>query len=430
MPTILKIGIAAILAVVFVVPRAHAEELIYPGIAPKASAGAGQTVSRGPSAIFYNPANLIFSKFIEPYFDIALAKVDYVYQCTRPGDCDDLDPTVVSVTAPPVTVGLGFRPVPSFALGLAIVPTGTGAEQQIEGVPLEISGAYQTMDIVQSNSGMKLALGAAFRIGHPFTLGAGLIRTSEKTSLIATVQGNEDPLIDALYGGDFNQFIVGARSEIIDRALVLGVSYKTAVVKTYQGDVLLDVTEEADYEPFEGVGYIPASIGFGVEARISNFGAFFDLTHDMWSGGRTVAKSGLGEDPAEVDYVDTNNITVGAKFWPAKKHMLTAAFGLKQANVGDGTEGEPPTGSDGELLRLQDDEEGDGKVGGMQFGNLDGIPRTVVAGGYRYKLSGTGYFELAGQYQKGSRVVPENFKQEGNYSISVLIVGAGIAYGF
>lgn len=429
MPTSLKHWIAALLAVFFVAHSARGEELIYPGIAPKASAGAGQTVSRGPSALFYNPANLIFSKFIEPYADISFAKVDYVYACSRAGKCDDLDPTVVSVAAPPVTFGLGFRPTPSFALGVAILPTGTGAPQEINGVPLEISGAYQVMNIVQKTSGLKLAMGGAFRIGYAFTLGAGLIRESQKISLVATPDGSDEPLIDALYGGDFNQFVVGARSEIIDRALVLGVSYKTAVTKTYKGDVLLNVSPDSDYVPFEGVGFVPSTIGFGLETRIGDFGAFFDLTHDAWSAGRLVTKSGLGADPAEVDYVDTNNIAVGGKFWAGKKHMLTAAFGLKQANVADGSE-EAAGSKDGELLKLADDTEGDGTIGGVTFGNLDAIPRTILAGGYRYKLSGTGYLELAGQYQKGSRVVPENFHQEGTYTLSVLLVGVGIAYGF
>lgn len=432
MPSVLKTWTLALLAFVFVAPPLRAEQRVPAGIAAKASAGAGQTVSRGPSALFYNPANLIFSKFIEPYVDVALAKVDYVYQCTRPGDCDDVDPAVVSVTAPPVTLGLGFRPVPSFALGLAIVPTGTGTPQEITGVPLQISGAYQVMDITQANSGMDIALGAAFRIGYAFTLGAGLIRESTKVQLVATPQGGDEPLIDALYGGDFNQFVVGARSEIIDRALVLGLSYKTAVVKAYKGDVLLNLSPDSDFEPFEGVGYTPATIGLGLETRIGDFGVFFDFTRDMWSGGRLVAKGGLGTDPAEVDYVDTNNIVLGAKLWAAKKHMLQLALGLRQANVGNGTEEAAASGSnEGELLRLQDEEEeGDGTVGGMTFGNLDAIPRTIVAGGYRYKLSGTGYLEFAGQYQKGARVVPENFHQEGNYSLNILLLGVGVAFGF
>lgn len=431
MPQFLKQWFAALVAALLCVPSARGEELIYPGIAPKASAGAGQTVSRGPSALFYNPANLIFSKFVEPYADISFAKVDYVYVCSKADKCDDLDPTVVSVVAPPVTIGLGFRPTPSFALGLAILPTGTGAPQEITGVPLEISGAYQVMNITQSNSGMKIALGGALRLGYAFTLGAGLIRQSEKIALVATPDGSEDPLIDALYGGDFNQFVVGARSEIIDRALVLGVSYKTAVTKTYKGDVLLNLSPDSDYVPYEGVGYTPATIGFGAETRIGDFGFFFDLTHDAWSGGRLIQKGGLGTDPAEVDYVDTNNISVGGKIWMAKKHMLTLALGLKQANVGDGTEEASSTSKEGELLKLQDDtEEGDGTIGGVSFGNLDAIPRTIVAGGYRYKLSGTGYLEFAGQYQKGERIVPEGFHQEGTYTLNVLLLGVGIAYGF
>ena len=60
----------------------------------------------------------------------------------------------------------------------------------------------------------------------------------------------------------------------------------------------------------------------------------------------------------------------------------------------------------------------------------EAIPRTIFSGGYRYKLSGTGYLELGGSYQNGSRVVPEGFHQEGTYTLRVLMLSFGIAYGF
>ncbi len=404
-----------------IAPKARASDLIYPGVQPKVSAGAGQTVSRGSSALFYNPANLIFSKFIEPDFDISFAKVTYTYQHT---DTAQYAPAVVDVTAPPVTIGLGFRPTPSFALGISILPTGTGAPQNINAVPLEIEGTYQLMNIVTKNSGMKIAAGAAFRAANAFTIGAGLIRTSEKIATIATPDGSEDPLIDALYGGDSNQFIVGFRSEIIDRALVLGLSYKTAVTKPYKGDILINLSDDADYVPFEGVGYTPAAIGFGAETRFGDFGIFFDFLREMWSGGRAIAKSGLGTDPPFVDYIDSNNISGGIKFWMAKKHMLTLAFGLDGANIGDGTEETKSSGLAGDAATADD------TATGVSFGQLEAIPRTILAGGYRYKLSGTGYMELGGEYQKGSRVVPANFHQEGTYTLNVLMLSFGIAYGF
>ena len=56
--------------------------------------------------------------------------------------------------------------------------------------------------------------------------------------------------------------------------------------------------------------------------------------------------------------------------------------------------------------------------------------RTIFAGGYRMKLSGTGYLDLGAQYAKGSRVVPEGASGEGTYNLSVLIFTGGLAFGF
>lgn len=404
-----------------VATSAFGAELIFPGIHPKVSAGAGQTTSRGSSALFYNPANLIFSKFIEPYLDVSIAQVSYVYQHV---DSDQYDPVVVNVTAPPVTAGLSMRPIPNLAFGIAILPTGTGAEQQVQSVPLEITpGSYELCDITTANEGMKVAIGAAFRVGHPFTVGLGLIRSSEKNAILVYREGEEEPFLDALYGGAHNQFIGGVRSELFERKIVAALSYKTPVTKTYQGDVLLDLGEEdTDYVPYEGAGFVPGALGFGVEGRFGIFGAFFDLLLEQWSAGRTIAKRGLGSDAAEVDYVDTMNIVLGGKLWLGKKHMLEGAFGMYPANIGDGTEVDSGT------TLVQDED--DGRIGGVSFGNLEAVPRNIISGGYRYKLKGTGYLEGGLQYQTGAREVPEGFSQHGSYSISVLLISAGIAFGF
>lgn len=400
---------------------AVAADLIFPGIHPKMSAGAGQTVSRGSSALFYNPANLIFSKFIEPYLDVSLAQVTYTYQQF---DTEKYDPVTVAVTAPPVTAGLSMRPIPNLAFGIALVPTGTGAEQSVKSVPLELTpGTYELSDIVTKQEGTKIAVGAAFRFGNPLTIGLGLIRSTEKNSVLVFHEAEDDAYVDALYGGASNQFIGGMRSELFDRQIVLALSYKTAVTKVYKGDVLIAVDENADYVAYEGQGFSPAAIGFGAEGRYGMFGVFFDLLMEQWSAGRALAKRGISQDPAEVDYVDAMNLVFGSKVWIAKKHMLQAGFGIYPANIGDGDEVSGTT-------TLQNDAEGDGRIGGVSFGNLDAIPRNVIALGYRYKLRGTGYLEGGVDYQTGSRDVPEGFNQAGSYSLTVLLVSAGIAFGF
>lgn len=401
------------------VTELYATELLFPGIQSKVSAGAGQTVSRGSAALFYNPANLIFSKFIEPYIDVSLAKISYSYQHT---DVDQYDPAVVNVTAPPVTFGVGFRPVPDFALGFAVFPTGSGAVQLIEAVPLYLTGnVYKLSDIITKNSGSKIAAGAAYRFSFPFTVGVSLIRTSEENQIQVFPVESEDALFDAAYTGTSNQFVLGARSELIDRYLALGFSYRTGAARPYVGDIGSSLSSSPDFEEFTGVGYSAGAIGFGVESRFSSFGLFLDFVRETWSAGRKVYKSGFGVEPDEYDFIDSNNISLGLKWWVAPKHMVEVAFGSHGTNMGDGT---PVSGGAG----LQ--EEGELTIAGPKFGSLEAIPRTIFSAGYRAKISGTGYFQFGVHSQSGSRVVPEGFAQEGQYNLSVLLLSVGLAYGF
>lgn len=418
--------LAGTLAFAFVcASEARAVDIIFPGVQPKASAGAGQTVSRGSSALFYNPANLIYSKFIEPYADISFANVVYTYQHT---DTEQFEPATVTVNAPPVTLGASFRPVPSFSLGAALLPTGTGSVQNIPNLPTQVaSTAYQAMDIATKTTSYKIAAGAAFRFDHPFTVGVGLIHSYEKTQTLVTPVDTDEAFLDTLYVGSANQFVVGMRSEIIDRALVLALSYKTAAVKAFQGDILVNLSDDSDYVPFEGKSYLPGAIGFGAETRFGDLGIFVDYVRELWSGGRTVQKRGFPNDPDSVDYVDSNNIALGVKYWLAKRHMLEGAFGLYGANVGDGTSQEV---TDDSGLTVQDGEATPTHVGGVQFGNLEAIARTAFSAGYRYKLSGDAYMESGFMYQTGSRAVPEGFDGEGLYSLRVIMLTFGIAYGF
>ncbi len=438
--------------------RARAEDLIFPGIQPKASAGAGQTVSRGGVAVFYNPANIIFSKFIEPFIDLSFAKVTYTYQQV---DTDAFKLVTIPVTTPALTVGASFRPVEGFALGFGFYPTAGGKAQAINAVPVPIGARYQALDIVQTNSGYKLGLGLAYRLDYFFAVGAGLVRSSEQTHILTYVPLDDKadpgaeriPLVDAVYGGAWNQFILGLRSELFERTVAIGLSYKTAVTKTYAATSTICLAtacgtadKDPEYSPYEGVGYSPAVVGFGVEARFGAFGGFLDFVHEFWSKGRLIYKRGLGPDPdGGVDYIDTNNFCVGGKFWLAPKHMLTAAFGKHDANVGLGTVTEVDTAAGlrarGEKntqeaarrnasLAMADATAEDPVVGGVTFGSLEAVPRTIFAGGYRMKLQGAGYLEAGFQYTKGSRAVPEGASGAGMYTLNVILVSIGVAYGF
>jgi hypothetical protein len=329
-----------------------------------------------------------------------------------------------------------------------VFPTGTGQVTTIEHAPIEISqGTYEYATIQTKQTGYKVALGAAFRIAYAFSVGAGLIRTTERTQVIVTAPETEqDPLVDALYGGAWNQYAAGFRTELFQRAFVLAASYRTAVTKIYDANsnILYNVLKDGseDYLPFDGVGYLPAVIGVGAEVRFGMVGLFFDYTREQWSAGRFIVRRGYFTDPPETDLLDTNNVSGGLKLWVAKKHMLEVAAGLYGSNIGDGlppntanatkAPGQAPAqavaGAAGSKP-LADDTD-DGSIQGVSFGDLEAVPRTIFSGGYRAKITGNGYFQLGGHYQTGSRVVPEGYNGEGTYTLRVIMATLALAYGF
>ena len=410
--------------------RVRAVEIIFPGSQPKVSSGAGQTTSRGPSAIFYNPANVIMTKFIEPSLDAAFASVSYTYQHANTEDFPD--PAVVKLTTPLVTIGAAFRPIKQLTLGFAYLPTGMGKPQLVLNVPQVVSEDYELVDIETTQTSSKMAGGLAFRPVFPFSIGLGVIRTQELMTLKVYRKSDEEiPTVDALYGGAFMQYIGGIRSEIMDRALVLTASYKTAVTKSYNGDISRIGT---DFVPLERIGYAPAVIGLGAETRIGDFGLFGEIVMEQWSAGRTIVRRGLGiNEPTETDFKDTTNFAGGIKFWVAPKHMLQLSAGMFGANVGDGVrvtaDPENPDSDNFLQLNTQDGATAE-SIAGVGFGDLEAIPRFVVGGGYRAKLQGSGYLQLGAHYQKGSRKVAEGSEGEGIYDLTVLLGTAGIAFGF
>ena len=122
-----------VLALSFWSSLAFSNELLLPGSLAKMAAGAGQTVSRGGPALFYNPANAIYSKFVEGTVDLSYGTATYTYQHT---DVASFDPVLVGKALPFVTAGLSLRVMPSITVAAAILPTGLGSSvENATGVP-------------------------------------------------------------------------------------------------------------------------------------------------------------------------------------------------------------------------------------------------------------------------------------------------------
>ena len=418
----------------FCVP-AYGSELIAPGIQPKVEAGAGQTGTRGSSSLFHNPANIVYSRPVEPYFDISYASVSYIY--THPDA--KFDPVRVNVIAPPVTLGIAMKPMRRFAFGLAAVPLGDGTPQKIERVPLRLplGGDDRTLplNVETSQKAWEIAAGGAWRFDEVFTLGLGLVHSRETTRLRVTDPRDETtPTLDAQYGGAFNQYVLGARSELVDRRLVLGGSYRTPVVKRFNGDYAT-ASSPGSFEPWRGADYAPAELSLAGEYRVRRTTIFGEYARTFWSGGRDEVGRGLPDEAEEADLRDTNTVIVGGRYAVLPRQLLLGAIGLYGANVGDGTplplSGADATGGTGEsgdaAATLPS---GKGQVSGVQFGNLDALPRRVISGGWRLGVPEHGYVTGGVQYATGTRSVPEGRSGEGTYGLRVVLLSVGGAWGF
>lgn len=399
-------------------PKSYSQDMIsashFPGIHAKAGSGAGLTISRGPGAVFLNPANIIFSKYFEPDADLGLSVTNYTYQHT---DSDQFGPASASVTSIQMTLGGTFRPILPLALSAAFVPMGLpSTKYSIVDAPYHFGdGSYtlSTMDVIQE--GMILGSGAAYKVHPLLTLGASIIYTSEKISVLATETDASTPFLDMILAGSYLQFSLGARADVYKQKASLAFSLKTGAEKKYRGDYYLDTPNNkgSDYAPIESQGYTPTSIGVGGEIQLGNLGAYGDFRFNQWTSG--LGNRGLPNVPTATEYRNSFEIAGGGKFWIQKQHMLMGGFGFVTPNVGDGTEygTDPDEGFDG-----------------VGLAELQNIQRIIFSGGYRFRLKSAGYLMAGGQFQTGSRQVPEGFSYEGSHSLTMFMGSVGGAYGF
>lgn len=392
--------------------------ITFSGIHAKNGAGAGQTISRGSTALLQNPANLIYSRAREPYLDVGLGTIDYSYQRN-----DTVDPVIVREQTPPVTVGFSMRPMPKWAFGAVYNPTAIQRQKSAAGVPMIVGDNVNLFDIESEETSSIIAAGTAYRFNQFVMIGFTAHRLSEQVAITAVDQAGatNDAAIDALYGGGFMRYGLGLRSEVLGRRLVLAGTILTPVVKDYSGDVYVAATGSRSYDNFDGVGYEPGKVSLGAEMRFGSVAWFADGSFENWAAGRNVARIGFPADPAGVDYRNTFSVAAGMKLWVAGAHMVTAAAGYYPGNKGFGRKlGEPALQADGSL----------GDPLGMAYGDMQAISRRVFGAGYRLRLARHGYVKTGLAYQKGERSVPAEYFGAGDYELEVVQGSLAVAYGF
>ncbi|MBM4250511.1 MAG: hypothetical protein FJ146_00890 [Deltaproteobacteria bacterium] len=392
---------------------AFAVDFILPGVEAKAAAGAGQTVSRGASALFFNPANVILCQGVEPEADLSFAKITYSYQNAA---TETFEPAVLGVTTPTASLGGAWRVDPSVALGMEVLPLGLGSTQDYFGAPVEVTtGSFQAMDVSRKEVAAKIAAGGAFRFLKRYTLGLGLIYTTERSSIRTKNAGTERVALEASYAGRSLQPNLGARIDV-GYGVIIGLSYRTPVTRAYKGSLSINTAPEdspaaLQSGDFKGVAFEPAALGVGVEWKFLNYGLFGDFVYKAWSAGRSVSKGGLGADPAETDLINTTDLVIGGRYWIGNNHLAQFAIGLNGANVGNGS----AISTD---VNNRD-------VAGVQLGQTEAIPRLLLSGGYLFKIAPGRQIEAAMMVLNGRREVPVGYSQPGTFQLQAFVTTLG-----
>ena len=397
----------------------YAQSFVYPGINAIIDSGAGQIHTRGAEAVFANPANIIFSKKFELYGDVSLLKVNYTYKHIN----EKYDPVTVNVSAPPVDLGFSYKPSSRFSFGLLVIPKGSGSVQKIEKVPQKNpiinDGSYLLYNIESGSSGYQLGLGMSAKITKDWFIGLAVNRFSEKNTLLVSdaLSDGSLPTIDATFAGDFNQFLLGTRLEMLKKKWILAGTYKTSVTKTYQGTLggAIAANKSSDYP---GVGYIPAAISLGTEVIADRVGLMGEVQYVQWSAAKSVAKPFTEQSASTTDYVDTLNFIGGIRYYQ-KLTVFSGSFAYYPANVGYGTESLPNVAGNPAT-----------DVTGVSFAQFDNFTRYVFATGVRHRWGKTAFIFGGINYQTASRSVNEGFSGEGNHSLTVYQLACGGGYKF
>ncbi len=404
------------------------QSFIFPGIQPSTESGLSQTNTRGPNAILWNPANLIFTQQpidpqkvknnkdvkktfgVEAYGDFSLLSLAYSYK--RSG----FDPTLINVTAPPVSLGVSIRPQTKFAFGLFFVPRPSSSGQQVKKLPYDQGSQTTTVNAEQKSSSVISGFGFSVKPNKSFSLGLSLVETAEDGgfSAIPDDEAGGTPLIQMSYKGSFFQFIVGGRFAL-NPATTIGASFKTSVVKKYSGEVSIS---GGTPEPASKQGYLPSVLSIGFERSMGIPQIFGEYRREGWAAGRSSVLAGTPGGAKEKDLKDVNILVIGGRYRLKGGHAASASFGLYPANVGFGS------GIDENGNSINGD-----LVSGVEFGDFDALEKKIFSSSYRRRLT-NGYLVGGFNYQSGSRSVPSGYKGQGAYQMSVVTLAIGGARDF
>ena len=420
-----------------------AQSFIFPGIQQTVESGLSQTNTSGATGILSNPANIlrvdhdlqahkapqeqkakksqkinkydkraIETRGIEAYGDLSLLNINYSY--SRSG----YNATQISQTAPPITLGMVWRPRSEFAVGLLLIPRpDLGSGIDVKNLAQEQPGEVVVVNANLKSASMTTGLGISAELTPKISAGISVVEYAEQNSIsaISVINPGAAPLVQMKFDGSFFQFILGSRFSPNDKTLI-GASYRTAVEKKYSGSMSLLGADEISTDK---VGYLPGTFAVGVEQDFARSTFFSEIRHESWSAGKNIARAGGIGGAESTAYNDVFIFIAGGRTKITQNQTASVSLGNYPANVGFGSRVDANfrTTADGP------------PTGGVEFGDFDALDRLMFSGSYRLNRA-NGYLQGGLNFITGGRVVPSGHKNAGNFKLSVITFSGGGTLAF
>ncbi len=384
---------------------------LYPsGAETKTHGGAGQLMSRGAPANFYNPANLALTTSSEVYGELDVIVVDYKFEYPRQ------DAVEVKVRTPAPFFGFAFAPSESVTVGFSALALPGGKGRTLKKFPTRIFAEDADsdpilLDVESGSKGVSYqgALGGSFRFLETYAAGISLLFSGGTSTLKATESDGDGVLIEAKSKSSNYQMLLGGRGSWLEGRLEAALSVRLPSQSKSKG--------RTEYPALEGgvdtssTSKGPVAFGAGVTGKVTDrISPFAEVLHTNWrelssKGGRSVF------DKVDVDYFDTNDLSLGADY-AIGKNVATVAVGFYQSELGDG------------VMAKESD---DGKeLAGFEMQSVESIGFTTYAAGYRMALK-QGHLQTGATYTAGDRDVARKSRGYGTYTLRYYsIVAAGV----
>jgi hypothetical protein len=415
----LKLHSAALIYSLLNPSVASAYPFLYTGIHQIANSGLSALGSSDATATAANPANLSDAQATSSYADMAIVSMQYIYAHTN------YDPVYLKTVAPPVNLGLNVKTDSGLSFGLLVSPrTAPGAKPiRVNSVPTFTGAGYALFNLDIEQSGFMGGLGAGYKLpGTGWSVGLTLLygEDAQEISAYASEGDQSLPGMDMKYSGRSIQGLMGiayagGRSS-------LGMTFRSPAARRYDGDIASALTDNV-YDHYNGVSYHPAQLTGAVQVGRGVMDYMMQVNRDFWSLGRNVANRGLPYGSPETDFKDSFGVSFAAKLRQSDSTSLSASCGYYSANTGDGSAiDHGSTALDDTAIPVQT---------GMEFGQMEAIPRAVLGAGMIRTLGDNrGSWVFSGNYQTGTRTIPVGHKGEGWYHIDVFTVASGLNVKF